>query len=79
MNVQNPYDLFRAECQVVLKDALSKALPNHEPCTVTLKKTQNIDFGQLSASLCFELAKQLGQKTSGACPASCGCRRQKPF
>ncbi len=63
MNAQNPYDLFRAECQVVLKDALSKALPNHEPCTVTLKKTQNIDFGQLSASLCFELAKQLGQKT----------------
>jgi len=62
MNTQNPYDLFRAECQTVLSNALAKALPNQQPCTVNLKKTQNIDFGQLSASLCFELAKKLGQK-----------------
>ena len=59
---ENPFDLFRQECQIALASALAKTLPNIENPVIALKKTPNIDFGQLSASLCFELAKRLGQK-----------------
>ena len=58
----NPYDLFREECQTVLAAALKKTLPNQQQPAIVLKKTPNIDYGQLSTSLCFELAKQLKQK-----------------
>jgi arginyl-tRNA synthetase len=59
---ENPFDLFRQECQTALASALEKTLPNIENPVIALKKTPNIDFGQLSSSLCFELAKKLGQK-----------------
>jgi arginyl-tRNA synthetase len=59
---QNPFDLFRQECQTALANALNKALPEVKQPTITLNKTPNIDYGQLASSLCFELAKQLRQK-----------------
>jgi len=62
MIAQNPFDLFRQECQNVLSVAIQKTLPNISPPQITLKKTTNLDFGQLATSLCFELAKKLNQK-----------------
>ena len=59
---QNPFELFRQECQTVLADALKKTLPEITQITISLKKTPNIDYGQLATSLCFELAKKLNQK-----------------
>jgi arginyl-tRNA synthetase len=59
---QNPYELFRQECQTALAGALKKTLPDIELPTISLKKTPNIDYGQLATSLCFELAKKLGVK-----------------
>jgi arginyl-tRNA synthetase len=58
----NPFDLFRQECSIALANALAKTLPNIENPVIALKKTPNIEFGQLSSSLCFELAKKLNQK-----------------
>jgi arginyl-tRNA synthetase len=62
MIAQNPYDLFRKECQTALAAALAKSLPEIKQPPIVLKKTPNIDYGQLATSLCFELAKQLKQK-----------------
>jgi arginyl-tRNA synthetase len=62
VTAQNPYELFRQECQTILADAIAKTLPQIQLPSITLKKTSNIDFGQLATSLCFELAKKLNQK-----------------
>ena len=59
---QNPFELFRQECQTVLAGALKKTLPEITQPAISLKKTPNIDYGQLATSLCFELAKKLNQK-----------------
>jgi arginyl-tRNA synthetase len=59
---QNPFDQFRQECQTALANALKKTLPEIQQPTLTLNKTPNIDYGQVASSLCFELAKKLGQK-----------------
>ena len=59
---QNPFELFRQECQTVLASALTKTLPEITQPAISLKKTPNIDYGQLATSLCFELAKKLNQK-----------------
>jgi arginyl-tRNA synthetase len=58
----NPFDTFRQECQTILTKALAKTLPQTQQPTISLKKTPNIDYGLLSSSLCFELAKKLNQK-----------------
>ncbi len=59
---ENPFDQFRQECQTALANALNKALPEIQHPAITLSKTPNIDYGQLASSICFELAKKLGQK-----------------
>jgi len=59
---ENPFDQFRQECQTALANALNKALPEIKHPAITLNKTPNIEYGQLASSLCFELAKKLGQK-----------------
>jgi arginyl-tRNA synthetase len=59
---ENPFDQFRQECQTALANALNRALPETQQPTITLNKTPNIEYGQLASSLCFELAKKLGQK-----------------
>jgi len=58
----NPFELFRQECQTVLTDVLEKTLRDVAPSLISLKKTPNLDYGQLATSLCFELAKKLNQK-----------------
>ena len=65
MIAQNPFDQFRQECQMVLSEAIKKTLPETKTPTISLKRTPNIDFGQLATSLCFELAKKLNQKPMG--------------
>ncbi len=62
MTSENPFNLFRQECQKALADALNKVLPEIKIPTITLNKTPNIEYGQLASSLCFELAKKLNQK-----------------
>jgi arginyl-tRNA synthetase len=59
---QNPFNLFRQECQTALSLALKKILPEIKQPVPTLNKTPNIEYGQLASSLCFELAKKLKQK-----------------
>ena len=62
MNSQNPFAAFRNECKTTLAHALRVTLPAIKIETLPLSKPPNIDFGQLSSSLCFELAKELHQK-----------------
>ncbi len=62
MIAQNPFEQFRQECQTALAAAIANTLPEIKPPVITLKKTPNIDYGQLATSLCFELAKKLNQK-----------------
>jgi arginyl-tRNA synthetase len=59
---QNPFNQFKQECQTSLANALEKALPTVIQPSISLNKTPNIEYGQLASSLCFELAKKLGQK-----------------
>ncbi len=59
---ENPFAAFRKECETALANALKKVLPEAKVEALPLNKPPNIEFGQLSSSLCFELAKKLGQK-----------------
>ncbi len=59
---QNPLGEFRTECQEALAHALKKTLPEIKFDALPLKQPPNPEFGQLSSSLCFELAKKLGLK-----------------
>jgi len=57
----NPFDEFRRECQTVLFQALKIALPETKVETLPMGKPSNPNFGQLSSSVSFELAKRLKQ------------------
>jgi arginyl-tRNA synthetase len=59
---KNPFDQFRQECQTALSNAIIKAVPEIERPAIVLKKTPNIEYGQLSSSISFELAKKLNNK-----------------
>jgi len=59
---ENPFAVFRQECETALAYALKKVLPEIKVDTLVLSKPPNIEFGQLASSLCFELAKKLNQK-----------------
>jgi arginyl-tRNA synthetase len=62
MTTENPFALFREECEEVLASALKKTLPRIKVEKQNLSKPPNIELGQLSSSLCFELAKKLKRK-----------------
>jgi arginyl-tRNA synthetase len=62
MTSENPFAQFRNECQLVLADALKKTIPEVRVEPLPLSTPPNLEFGQLSSSLCFELAKKLNQK-----------------
>ncbi len=59
---ENPFAVFRMECETALGGALKKAFPKLQITSLALEKPPNQEFGQLASSLCFELAKQLGKK-----------------
>ena len=60
--VENPFASFRSECETTLASALKKVLPEIQISEMALEKPPNPEFGQLASSLCFELAKKIGQK-----------------
>jgi arginyl-tRNA synthetase len=59
---ENPFATFRLECETSLASALKKLLPEIHITNLALEKPPSTEFGQLASSLCFELAKKLGQK-----------------
>jgi arginyl-tRNA synthetase len=61
-NAENPFAAFRSECEAALESALRKVLPEIEISNIALEKPPSTDFGDLASSLCFELAKKIGQK-----------------
>jgi arginyl-tRNA synthetase len=76
---ENPFDQFRKECQTALAMALNKALPETKKTAITLNKTPNIEYGQLASSLCFELAKKLGQKPLSLAEQLVGAMNKSEF
>jgi arginyl-tRNA synthetase len=62
---KNPFAEFRKECETALAYALKKIFREIKVDTLVLSKPPNSEFGQLASSLCFELAKKLGQKPIG--------------
>ena len=59
---ENPFAVFRKQCETSLTSALKKVLPEIQITDLALKKPPNPEFGQLASSLCFELAKKVQQK-----------------
>jgi len=62
MASENPFAVFRMECETVLEATLKKVFPEIIVVNLALEKPPNPEFGQLASSLCFELAKQFGEK-----------------
>jgi len=59
---ENPFAEFHLECQNRIGDALTRLFPEMKITRLSLEKPPNLEFGQLASSLCFELAKQQGEK-----------------
>jgi arginyl-tRNA synthetase len=57
----NPFAEFRLQCESVLEGALKKAFPQLHVERISLEMPPSLDFGQLASSLCFELAKEVGE------------------
>ena len=58
----NPFAVFRQECEKNLKKAVRSLFPKITITDLALEKPSNPEFGQLASSLCFELAKQVHEK-----------------
>ena len=58
----NPFAEFYAGCETVLKDALNRLYPDFPLPSILLEVPPNLEFGELAASLCFELAKYAKKK-----------------
>lgn len=59
---ENPFAVFRRECESVLEEALKKVFPEVVVVNLALERPPNLDFGQLASSMCFEFAKRFGEK-----------------
>lgn len=61
----NPFGELRRECEGVLREALGRTPPDTigqiEPASLRLDIPPNPEFGELSSSLCFELAQRMGE------------------
>jgi len=62
MASENPFAMFRLECENVLGEALKKIFPEIQIVRLTLERPPSLEFGQLASSLCFEFAKQVNEK-----------------
>ncbi|MDH5462077.1 MAG: hypothetical protein OEX09_07635, partial [Candidatus Bathyarchaeota archaeon] len=58
----NPFAEFRGECEAALKDALGRTYPKVSISQIMLEFPPGSEFGELSSSLCFQLAKQTREK-----------------
>jgi arginyl-tRNA synthetase len=59
---ENPFAVFRVECENSLRDALEKLFPDVQITSLSFEEPPNPEFGQLATSICFELAKQIREK-----------------
>jgi arginyl-tRNA synthetase len=59
---ENPFAVFRSECKSRLEDTLRKLFPEIQIARLAMETPPTLEFGQLASSLCFELAKQVGEK-----------------
>jgi arginyl-tRNA synthetase len=59
---ENPYAEFRSECEALLTGALKKVFPEIRVEQTSFEKPHVLEFGQIASSICFELAKQIGEK-----------------
>ncbi|MDQ1280031.1 MAG: arginyl-tRNA synthetase [Thermoproteota archaeon] len=55
----NPFEVFRTECEESLKDSVEKTFPKIIVSQFPLEMPPSLEFGDLSTSICFELAKHL--------------------
>jgi len=76
---ENPFAMFREECETALAYALKNAFPEVKVDALSLSKPPNIDFGQLASSLCFELARKLKQKPIVLAERLVGAMRKSGF
>jgi len=58
----NPFASFRKECEFSLENALSRVYPKVSVPPLTFESPPSPEFGELSSSVCFELAKQVKSK-----------------
>jgi arginyl-tRNA synthetase len=58
----NPFAEFREECETALKEALSRLYTHISIPQIMLESPPSPEFGELSSSLCFEIAKKTGEK-----------------
>ncbi|MCK4885669.1 arginine--tRNA ligase, partial [Candidatus Bathyarchaeota archaeon] len=58
----NPFKEFQVGCEIVLKDALKRLYPNFSLPSILVEIPPNLEFGELAASVCFELAKHAKKK-----------------
>lgn len=56
---ENPFAVFRKECEVILNKCLKEVYPSVKLDNLSLKPPPNIDFGQLASSISFELGKKM--------------------
>ncbi len=54
----NPFAEVYVACETVLKDARTRLYPSFPLPSILLEVPPNLEFGELAASICFELAKQ---------------------
>jgi len=57
----SPFAEFRESCHTALKNTLKRLFPKI-PFSIILESPPSPEFGELSSSICFELAKQTGKK-----------------
>lgn len=62
MTSVNPFAEFRKGCEITLGDALDKILPKVSVPSITFEIPPSLQFGELSSSVCFELAKKTKKK-----------------
>ena len=57
----NPFAEFRVSCETALKDVLGRLFPEIS-VSVRLDLPPRPEFGELASSVCFEIAKQTGER-----------------
>jgi len=58
----NPFGEFRKECKELLEKALDSLFPKASMPKIVFELPPSLEFGELASSICFELAKKLGEK-----------------
>jgi arginyl-tRNA synthetase len=53
----NPFANFQLACETVLKESITRLYPNFQLPSILLEIPPYLEFGELAASVCFELAK----------------------